>query len=162
MEAETLMPPPQPEEGRDGAQWLLRQLRPVSYSFRKGAESKYMRFGFLADELESVVPNVVRTTKAKEFIDQKAVQYQDLIALLASAAQSQQQKIEVNQHRLALQEDKIQTLREKMAMLRRLAAELAAPSTTSTTTAPHNSTKDEQFFLLREQLSELQRLGELF
>jgi len=78
----------------DGALWLLRQLRPVSYSFRKGAESKYMRFGFIADELESVVPQIVRTVGDRDVADQKAVVYQDLIALLASAAQSQQSLIQ--------------------------------------------------------------------
>jgi len=77
----------------DGALWLLRQLRPVSYSFRKGLESKYMRFGFIADELEMVVPDVVRTKK-QEYDDQKSVIYQDLIALLTAAAQSQQAVIE--------------------------------------------------------------------
>ena len=66
-----------------------RQLRPVSYYFKKGSESKYMRFGFIgqrqqrqqrraesraevwavsvptcsADDLESVLPQVVRTTR---------------------------------------------------------------------------------------------------
>jgi len=56
----------------DGASWMLRQLRPVSYSFRKGAESKFMRFGFIADELESVVPEVVRRPGDREVTDQKA------------------------------------------------------------------------------------------
>merc|ERR1712039_974045 len=50
----------QASPGSDGALWLLRQLRPVSYSFRKGVDSKSMRFGFIADELETVVPEVVR------------------------------------------------------------------------------------------------------
>merc|ERR1712107_90406 len=74
--------------GVDGALWLLRQLRPVSYSFRKGTESKYMRFGFIADELEGVVPQVVRSVGNQQVSDQKAVLYQDFIALLAAAAQS--------------------------------------------------------------------------
>jgi hypothetical protein len=72
----------------DGALWLLRQLRPVSYSFRKGVDSKFMRFGFIADELETVVPEVVRRPGDREVSDQKAVVYQDLIALLAGASQS--------------------------------------------------------------------------
>lgn len=80
--------------GGDGAQWLLRQLRPVSYSFRKGAESKYMRFGFIADELESVVPQVVRTTGGGEVKDKKAIVYQDLIALLTAATQIQEQQLD--------------------------------------------------------------------
>jgi len=105
------------EESSDGALWLLRQLRPVSYSFRKGAESKFMRFGFIADELESVVPNVVRTGKGKAFADQKAVQYQDLIALLAAAAQSQQQRIDEMQ----------QEMEEMHAELKGLQQALKAP-----------------------------------
>jgi len=72
----------------DGALWLLRQLRPVSYSFRKGVDSKFMRFGFIADELETVVPEIVRRPGDREVSDQKAVVYQDLIALLAGASQS--------------------------------------------------------------------------
>jgi hypothetical protein len=78
----------------DGALWLLRQLRPVSYSFRKGADSKQMRFGFIADELESVVPEVVRDATDADVPDQKGVVYQDLIALLAAASQSQQKLLE--------------------------------------------------------------------
>jgi len=95
------------DSGTDGALWLLRQLRPVSYSFRKGAESKYMRFGFIADELESVVPQVVRTVGNREVEDQKAVVYQDLIALLASAAQSQQQRLDQQQQRLDQQQQQL-------------------------------------------------------
>lgn len=53
-----------------------------------------MRFGFIADELESVVPQVVRTTSKSELQDQKSVVYQDLIALIASAQQAQQVRID--------------------------------------------------------------------
>jgi len=88
-------------EKSDGALWLLRQLRPVSYSFRKGMDSKFMRFGFIADELENVIPEVVRRPGDREVTDQKAVVYQDLIALLAAAAQSQQQVIEQQQRVIA-------------------------------------------------------------
>jgi len=94
----------------DGALWLLRQLRPVSYSFRKGMDSKFMRFGFIADELESVVPEVVRRPGDREVTDQKAVVYQDLIALLAAATQSQQKLIEQ-------QQDRVQKLEERLLKL---------------------------------------------
>lgn len=77
----------------DSALWLLRQLRPVSYSFRKGAESKYMRFGFIADELETVVPSVVRNVGSHNgVVDQKGVQYQDLIALMAQGVQEEERR----------------------------------------------------------------------
>ena len=110
---------PPNEDGPDGALWLLRQLRPVFYPFRKGAESKFMRFGFIADELESVVPNIVRTTKGKAFTDQKALQYQDLIALLASAAQSQQARIEQQQAQFEGQDQNIATLQQQFDDLQR-------------------------------------------
>jgi uncharacterized coiled-coil protein SlyX len=96
----------------DGALWLLRQLRPVSYSFRKGADSKNMRFGFIADELESVVPEVVRSAGDKDVTDQKAVVYQDLIALLAAATQSQQNVIEKQQNHMQALEDRMKKLEE--------------------------------------------------
>lgn len=83
-----------------GALWMLRQLRPVSYYFKKGSESKYMRFGFIADELESVVPQVVRQGRSDELSNTKSVVYTDLIALLTAAAQGQQQVIERQQGRM--------------------------------------------------------------
>jgi len=99
----------------DGALWLLRQLRPVSYSFRKGFESKYMRFGFIADELETVVPEVVRTAKKKDYDDQKSVMYQDLIALLTAATQSQQTIIEELTRQMASMQGQLNRLAEIMA-----------------------------------------------
>jgi hypothetical protein len=104
----------------DGALWLLRQLRPVSYSFRKGMDSKYMRFGFIADELESVVPEVVRRPGDREVTDQKAVVYQDLIALLAAASQSQQKLIESQQVRVESLETRIMKLEETEAKIAEL------------------------------------------
>jgi len=101
----------------DGALWLLRQLRPVSYSFRKGMDSKFMRFGFIADELESVVPEVVRRPGDREVTDQKAVVYQDLIALLAAASQSQQKLIETQQARVEQLESMQQRMMEKLLKL---------------------------------------------
>lgn len=83
-----------------GALWMLRQLRPVSYYFKTGVESKYMRFGFIADELETVVPQVVRNTQQDGLQDTKGVAYNDLIALLTAAAQGQQQVIERQQDRM--------------------------------------------------------------
>jgi len=98
----------------DGALWLLRQLRPVSYSFRKGADSKSMRFGFIADELDSVVPEVVRRPGDREVSDQKAVVYQDLIALLAAASQSQQTMIETQKSDLERQKSELEQQRKML------------------------------------------------
>jgi hypothetical protein len=107
-----------PTASSDGALWLLRQLRPVSYSFRKGAESKYMRFGFIADELESVVPQVVRevgTLPVRQVADQKAVVYQDLIAVLTAASQEATKSLDIMDNRLELLRAKVKELREARA-----------------------------------------------
>jgi hypothetical protein len=69
--------------------WLLRELRPVSFTFRRGPESKFARYGFVAQELERVLPSVVR-----EKDDYKHVQYQDLIALLTLTAKAQQERLD--------------------------------------------------------------------
>jgi hypothetical protein len=138
----------------DGALWLLRQLRPVSYSFRKGMDSKFMRFGFIADELESVVPEVVRRPGDREVTDQKAVVYQDLIALLASASQSQQSLIEQQQKRMAEMEASQLQLVERMQMIEQAKQEEASKkkkmkkryrkkkATTTTTTVAMNMTNE--------------------
>jgi hypothetical protein len=112
----------------DSTLWLLRQLRPVSYSFKKGAESKYMRFGFIADELESVVPQVVRNVGNRnraDYEDQKAVVYQDLIALLVAASQSQTQKLD---ELSAQNENQTAELRDALAQLDSLKDAQAAQS----------------------------------
>jgi hypothetical protein len=94
-----------------GAMWLLRQLRPVSYSFKKGAESKHMRFGFIADELETVVPQVVRHLNYADYPDMKTVMYQDLIALLTAAAQGQQDVLEKQKQLMDTLVGKIQAMK---------------------------------------------------
>eukprot|EP00406_Dinophysis_acuminata_P001146 CAMPEP_0179212714 /NCGR_PEP_ID=MMETSP0797-20121207/1260_1 /TAXON_ID=47934 /ORGANISM="Dinophysis acuminata, Strain DAEP01" /LENGTH=280 /DNA_ID=CAMNT_0020918359 /DNA_START=130 /DNA_END=972 /DNA_ORIENTATION=- len=54
-----------PKKDSPALSWVLRQLRPVSYNFRKGSEAKNMRFGFIADEMERVLPQVVRELPAE-------------------------------------------------------------------------------------------------
>merc|ERR550514_2358750 len=73
-----------------GVSWLLRELRPVSFSFRKGPESKHTRYGFMAQDLERVLPTVVRKIDGGR---QFSVLYQDMVAVLALAAQSQEERV---------------------------------------------------------------------
>lgn len=70
--------------------WVLRELRPVSFEFKAGPESKYSRYGFVAQELEKVMPNLVRNNEQYKYVI-----YQDLIAVLVLAAQAQEDKISV-------------------------------------------------------------------
>lgn len=78
-----------PEPRGDGALWVLRELRPVSYTFRTGPDAKSTRFGFIAGELEEVAPNLVRKSRHHLGGDGRVVVYQDLVALLAAGMQSQ-------------------------------------------------------------------------
>lgn len=79
---------------KDGAVWVLRELRPVSYRFRRGAESKLERFGFIADEIATTIPQVVREMPTQH----RGIVYQDLIAVLVAAFQSVQQRLESYEH----------------------------------------------------------------
>jgi hypothetical protein len=69
--------------------WVLRELRPVSFRLKEGSESKHLRYGFIAQELEKTLPPVVRDTG-----DRKGVLYQDLIAVLTLTAQAQETRID--------------------------------------------------------------------
>jgi len=78
--------------------WLLRQLRPVSYRFRKHGEAKDsnpQRYGFLADEVQRVLPDLVKTFSGDgDHKTLQAVSYQDLIALIVASQQKIQKQVE--------------------------------------------------------------------
>lgn len=86
--------------------WLLRELRPVSFNLKHGPEAKYLKFGFIAQELETVFPNLVRTVGQD---DTKAVASQDLIAVLTLALQNLQK--EFDETRRELEEQRIRVAR---------------------------------------------------
>jgi len=73
----------------DAVSWILRELRPVSFKFRRGPESKYARYGFVAQELARVLPQIVR-----EIDGYHHVRYQDIVAVLTLTAQQQQNQLE--------------------------------------------------------------------
>jgi len=100
--------------GTHAPSWLLRQLRPVSYHFRRaGLKGKSQaapsaeRYGFIADEVQKVVPSVVYPVAYHGDADIKAVAYQDLIALLVAAQQGLQQGLQEAQE--AQEENTVQT-----------------------------------------------------
>jgi len=73
--------------------WVLRELRPVSFSFRQGSDCKSMhpRFGFVAQEVERVLPELVHETGQSKYMA-----YQDLIAMITLAAKDHQVRLERN------------------------------------------------------------------
>lgn len=79
-----------------GVGWLLRELRPVSFKLKSGPEAKYLKFGFIAQELETIFPNLVRNIGGEEGKEEgtKAIASQDLIAVLTLALQSLQKDMD--------------------------------------------------------------------
>lgn len=64
---------------------LLRALRPVSFKYKHTPESKYSRYGFIAQELEKVIPDII-TTSGEDGM--KSVKMTDFIAVLTMVIQS--------------------------------------------------------------------------
>jgi hypothetical protein len=77
-------------EGPPGTlRWLLRSLRPVSYNFKQGQDTKQVRFGFIAQDVERVLPQVVHeinetSEKADGQEPRKGIAYPDLIAVMTA------------------------------------------------------------------------------
>eukprot|EP00427_Karlodinium_veneficum_P018485 CAMPEP_0169144276 /NCGR_PEP_ID=MMETSP1015-20121227/46151_1 /TAXON_ID=342587 /ORGANISM="Karlodinium micrum, Strain CCMP2283" /LENGTH=242 /DNA_ID=CAMNT_0009211507 /DNA_START=62 /DNA_END=788 /DNA_ORIENTATION=- len=79
---------------RKSVDWLLRELRPVSFKFKDGPEAKHSRYGFVAQEIEKVLPEMVHTRN-----EEKYVVYQDMIAVLTLASQVQQERLDFQEER---------------------------------------------------------------
>jgi len=103
----------QGEKAPESVDWVLRQLRPVSYKFKQGPEAKHSRYGFVAQELQQVLPSVVRKLEDNHL----AVVYQDLIALLTAAAQMLQEKVAKQELKITRLELELQKINSKMDLL---------------------------------------------
>jgi len=108
-------------ESRRAVDWLLRELRPVSFAFRSGPEAKFARYGFIAQELETVLPDLVRTDK-----DQKYVVYQDLIAVLTLTSQVQHGLLNEQEKAARLRSARLDVQARKIARLQQGVAGLTA------------------------------------
>ncbi|CAL1154862.1 unnamed protein product [Cladocopium goreaui] len=92
--------------------WVLRQLRPVSYRFVRGADAKHTRFGFIADEVEQVLPAVVHEVDGAEG-PRKSIVYTDLIAVLTAVVRDFGSEVEAVKKRVALAEAALNELDQK-------------------------------------------------
>jgi len=112
---------------------IVNQLNPVSYNYdtkkypHAGFEEK-LRFGFIAQELEKVLPNVVKektiilnsnipntiesVSQPKEEALFKVVDYVSLIPILTQAIKEQQNQIEELQVEINRQKEEIKRLKE--------------------------------------------------
>ena len=80
----------------------VMELNPVSYRFIANAESEKKSYGFIAQEIEKVIPDVVGTRHD----GMKVLNYNDLISVLTKAIQEQQIIIEELNQRLIKLENK--------------------------------------------------------
>lgn len=74
---------------------IVSTLRPVSFKYKQSSESKFSRFGFIAQEVEAVLPSVVVTEEMKRKGDdehfgdaRKAIRYTDLLAVITMGLHS--------------------------------------------------------------------------
>jgi hypothetical protein len=108
------------EVQNDATTWALRELRPVSYRYKSGPESKYTRYGFIADEIARVLPNVIRPLTSDPE-GPLGIVLPDLIALLVEQSQSHQATLE----RLSSRVEAIEaTLASRLAALEEAVAEI--------------------------------------
>lgn len=73
-----------PQHKEEALLGVVRQLRPVSFRYKENAESKHSRYGFVAQELEALLPAVVHADPVSGF---RFVRYTDLLAVLVLGAQ---------------------------------------------------------------------------
>jgi len=106
-------------EGRvDATSWVLRELRPVSFRFKDEQDGE--RFGFIADEVEALLPQLVRTLHGRAKLDDgpaKGVVYQDFIALLTAASQALQGRVELLEAAWAATRQDVVRLEEQLSIL---------------------------------------------
>ncbi|CAJ1402648.1 unnamed protein product [Effrenium voratum] len=78
-------------------------------------EAKHVRFGFIADEMEQVLPQVVREVPTAQG-PRKSIVYTDLIAVLCAVVRDFGTEVDAVKRRVALAEAALDNLDEKEPM----------------------------------------------
>jgi len=92
---------------------LLASMRPVAYSLvSQGEPEVNRRFGFIAQELEEIIPDLVYNIKET---GTKSVLYEDMIAILTSVVQEQYAKIASLEEEMTKYHDALAESTKKMA-----------------------------------------------
>lgn len=95
----------------DVSSWLIDQLRPVSYVYKSSPKGS-RRFGFLADELQGLLPDIVHEADDEERT--KGVHLLDLIAVIVAAAQRIQRHERLRSDMLEQHDGRIATLEKEL------------------------------------------------
>lgn len=81
------------EEIKSGL-YEVAALRPVKWEWKDGEEAEYPAFGFVAQEVEKILPQLVSSYTRKDGSESKLLSSQGMIPYLVSAIQEQQKQIE--------------------------------------------------------------------
>jgi len=98
---------------------VLRELRPVSFRLKTGPEAKYLKFGFIAQELAHVFPDLVRADPTSGI---QQVVYQDMIAVLTSLMKAQETRQLSLEQKVAAQQQSLERMELLVADLQRRVA----------------------------------------
>ncbi len=97
----------------------ILSLRGVTYNW-KSDETKELRIGLIAQEVEEIVPELVFTNELDGY---KGVHYQEVVALLIEAIKEQHLEIEIQHKKMNLMEKQLlemQSLKREMATLKQM------------------------------------------
>lgn len=114
------------DNDESGVAWILRQLRPVSFRF-KGQDTKELaqnRYGFVAQEVKRVLPNVVRGEGGPE--STQRLLYDDLLTVVALAVKEQRARIQREEVELVAQREEAEALLAEAEALERVLDEFEA------------------------------------
>ncbi|MCU7549932.1 tail fiber domain-containing protein [Chitinophagaceae bacterium LB-8] len=116
-----------------GALAVIGQLKPKYYTFRNDGKYAKMNlpkgnhYGFMAQDLEKVLPGLVKTTQHRlykekrneqnEEITLKAVNYTELIPIAVKAIQEQQQVIDQQKQELDALKNELAEIKQAISML---------------------------------------------
>ena len=89
---------------------ILSQIRGTSYWWKDQNISEKLQIGFIAQELENILPNLVHTDEN----GYKAVNYIGLIPVMTEAIKAQQSTIQNQSEQISSQEDRIDDLEKRL------------------------------------------------
>lgn len=79
---------------RSGLQYVLA-LRPVSWRWKSAKLNKKVEHGFVAQEVEEILPELVYSDKWEDGTERKFLSTKEMIPYLVAAVQEQQKQIDV-------------------------------------------------------------------
>lgn len=98
---------------------IINKLRPISFEWKEVKEDgmKGTQMGFIAQELEAILPTIVLTKNDKE--QSKGVKYNELLPVLVKGIQEQQKIIEAQQKAIETQQVTIEKLKVAVEKMQR-------------------------------------------